>query len=97
MAHNLRVPAHFGIRTERYKLLFFYGSSPLGESKTPAAWELYDLENDPGEMKNQFTNPEYRDIVVDLKQQPWETRETLNETDAKYPEVQKIIDAHKAD
>lgn len=97
MAHNLRVPAHFGIRTQRYKLVFFYGRLVNGKSPTPAAWELYDLQNDPHEMKNQFTNSEYRDVVADLKQQLWDTRATLNETDKKYPNIQKIIDAHKAD
>ena len=56
-----RVPAHFGIRTERYKLIFFYGCTPTGEAKTPAAWEFYDLENDPCEMHNQYANAEYAD------------------------------------
>jgi len=32
------VHRHYGVRTERYKLIYFYG---LKE------WELYDLKNDP--------------------------------------------------
>jgi arylsulfatase A-like enzyme len=95
MAHSLRVPAHFGIRTERYKLIFFYGCTPTGENATPAAWELYDLQNDPSEMHNQYTNPEYTAIVARLKQQLWKTRAALNESDRNYPEVQAIIDAHR--
>jgi len=95
MAHNLRVPAHFGIRTERYKLIFFYGCTPTGGQKTPAAWELYDLQTDPSEMQNQYANPEYAEVVTSLKRQLWKTRSALNETDRNYPQVQAIIDAHK--
>lgn len=96
MAHNLRVPAHFGIRTERYKLLFFYGCTPTGEQRTPAAWELYDLKIDPNEMHNQYANPEYAEIIAGLKQQLWKTRAALNETDRNYPKLQAIIDTHSA-
>ena len=95
MAHNLRVPAHFGIRTERYKLIFFYGCTPSGRQKTPAAWELYDLQKDPYEMQNVYDNPEYADVVSALTRELWKTRSALNETDSKYPAVQEIIDANK--
>ena len=95
MAHNLRVPAHFGIRTSRFKLAFFYGSTPTGEAKTPAAWEMYDLQNDPFEMRNQYGNAEYAEVVTALKQQLWQTRQKLQETDADYPEVQAIIEANR--
>ena len=30
-------------------------------------WELYDLEKDPHEMKNQIDNPEYADVVKDMR------------------------------
>ena len=39
-----KVQPHYGIRTERYKLIHFYYSMD--------EWELYDLENDPQEMNN---------------------------------------------
>jgi N-acetylglucosamine-6-sulfatase len=94
MAHNLRVPAHFGIRTERHKLIFFYGCTPSGKVKTPAAWELYDLKTDASEMHNQYANPEYAEVVADLKRQLRETRAALKETDENYPHVQAVIDAH---
>jgi len=95
MAHTLRVPAHFGIRTERYKLIFFYGCTPMGGQKTPTAWELYDLKSDPFEMQNQYANPEYAETVAALKRQLWRTRSGLNETDQNYPQIQAVIDAHK--
>lgn len=42
-----RVLPHFGIRTERYKLICFYE----GSSKS---WELFDLQTDPDEMVNLY-------------------------------------------
>jgi arylsulfatase A-like enzyme len=100
MHGQLRVPAHFGIRTSDYKLIFFYGrhygttmprwSMPA----SPAAWELYDMKNDPQESTNLYGRPEYDDVVAKLKQRLAKLRAELDETDEKYPEIQKIIDAH---
>ena len=39
-----KVQPHYGIRTERYKLIHFYYSMD--------EWELYDLQRDPNEMNN---------------------------------------------
>jgi N-acetylglucosamine-6-sulfatase len=94
MAHNLAVPAHFGIRSERYKLVFFYGCAPNGKNRTPAAWEFYDLEKDPHEMHNQYGNPEYGKIIAEMKLELKSTRTDLNETDKKYPAIQEIINAN---
>jgi arylsulfatase A-like enzyme len=94
MAHRLAVPAHFGIRGERYKLIFFYGSDPKGGGRTPADWEFYDLEKDPFEMKNQYSNPEYRETIARMKVELKKTRERLNETDKKYPKIREIIESN---
>jgi len=100
MHGQLRVPAHFGIRTNDYKLIFFYGRHygstipKWGMEETPVAWELYDMKNDPQESTNLYGRPEYKDVAAKLKQQLAKLRTELNETDRKYPEIQKIIDAH---
>jgi len=94
LAHALQVPGHFGIRGERYKLIFFYGCTPSGGRQTPAAWEFYDLKTDPSEMKNEYENPKYKKIIADMKVELKKTREELNETDKKYPKIQEIIDAN---
>jgi N-acetylglucosamine-6-sulfatase len=94
MAHNLAVPAHFGIRSDRYKLIFFYGITPQGKQPTPAAWEFYDLEKDPHEMLNQYANPAYKELIADMKIKLKATRTELNENDEKNPAVQAIIDAN---
>ncbi len=86
-------PAHYGIRTKRYKLIFFYGL-PLGMSgadKQPAkvGWELYDLEADPYEMKNVYEEPAYADAVQRLKKELLRLKRELGDTDEKYPELMK--------
>lgn len=53
------VKRHYGIVTEKYKLVHFYYD--IDE------WELYDREKDINEMNNVFYNPEYAEIVKDLK------------------------------
>jgi arylsulfatase A-like enzyme len=55
------VPRHYGIRTERYKLMHFY---QFGEE-----WELYDLETDPDELTNIYGRNEYAQLSFDLKNQ----------------------------
>ena len=94
LAHQLKVPAHFGVRSERYKLIFFYGHNykKRGPKPTPVAWEFYDLENDPHEMNNQYKNPEYKTIITKMKDQLQQTRKQLNETDINYPNLKNIIE-----
>jgi arylsulfatase A-like enzyme len=53
------VKRHYGVRTKRYKLIHFYND--IDE------WELYDLREDPKEMKNVFDDPAYANIVKELK------------------------------
>lgn len=54
--HNVYV--HYGVRTQRYKLIYFY---------TLDEWEFYDLEKDSNEMMNQIDNPAYADEVTRLR------------------------------
>ncbi len=64
-------PAHFGIRTERYKLALFYGQSRTkrqrDEMKYPPGWEFYDLKKDPREDHNAINDPKYQAIIKQLK------------------------------
>ena len=67
--HN--VCAHYGVRTLRYKLIYYYGD-PLGQEgavgpKTEPEWELFDLEKDPCEMNSVYADPEYAEVVAELK------------------------------
>ncbi len=56
-----RVQPHYGVRTDRYKLIHYYYNIDT--------WEFFDLESDPNELTNQYNNAEYADIIEDLKKE----------------------------
>ena len=60
-----RVAAHDGIRTETHKLMYFPGTG---------TWNLFDLENDPDEMKSVHTHPAYFDVFQQMKHRYAELR-----------------------
>lgn len=67
------VPAHYGIRTERWKLIYYY-NQPLGmtgsfANNMPPEWELFDMKNDPREMHNLYSDPKHAQLIEHLKQQ----------------------------
>jgi N-acetylglucosamine-6-sulfatase len=51
---------HQALRTDRYKLITY-----PGKNLSP---ELYDLENDPGEMVNRAADPDYASVLDDMQQ-----------------------------
>jgi arylsulfatase A-like enzyme len=61
-----QVWAHYGIRTLKHKLIYYYGEA-LGTSgstdlSTPKTWELFDLEADPYELVNRYDDPAKEDV-----------------------------------
>lgn len=70
--HAIR-PAHIGVRTDRYKLVYYYGQR-LGMTDsddfdfTPA-WDFYDLEKDPKENHNAYNDKEYAPIIKKMKEE----------------------------
>lgn len=64
--------AHYGIRTDRYKLIYFYNDG-LGLPGTrrnlfSPEWELYDLQEDPAELTNVAHDPAYAQVRAELEQ-----------------------------
>ena len=55
------VKRHYGVRTQRYKLIHFYYD--IDE------WELYDLQEDPQEMNNLYGQSAYEEITASLKKE----------------------------
>lgn len=56
-------PPHFGLRTDTYKLAYFYDLGEKGE------WELYNIIEDPNEVNNLLAkeyNGKYKDIKTEL-------------------------------
>lgn len=55
-----RVLPHYGVRTDRYKLICFYE----GAAKS---WELFDLKKDPDELFNLIGQPRHQKRISGLK------------------------------
>ena len=54
------VERHYGLRTDRYKLMHFYEQGD---------WELYDLKRDPYELTSAYGDPTYAGEVAGLKEE----------------------------
>ena len=90
MAHHDN-PAHIGMRTKRYKLIYFYGCNYQGEYQTPAGWELYDMINDPQETKNIYDDPKSIKVVKSLKAWMEKLRKKVGDDGSHYPACEKIV------
>jgi arylsulfatase A-like enzyme len=64
------VEPHYGVRSERYKLIYFNRID---------AWELYDLETDPRELKSVYDDPEYAKVVAQMKTRLGELRKQYHD------------------
>ena len=69
--HSVR--ANRGIRTERWKLIHYY-------DQTPAEFELYDLEKDPGERENLYGRKEHAELTRKLLARIQELRQETGDT-----------------
>lgn len=70
-----KVAKHIGVRTDRYKLIYFY------ENKE---WELYDLEKDKSEINNLYGNPAYTKVQAMMM-------EKLKEVKERYRDPEPVI------
>lgn len=68
------VKRHYGIRTDRYKLIHFY--QDIDE------WELYDLLKDPREMNNLYNDPSYTVVIAELKSNLVKLQKQYQDTEA---------------
>ena len=70
-----RAPAHYGYRTDRYKLIYFYndglGIVGSGPFTYPPEWELYDLHQDPNELRNVHRDPAYAAVRDEMTRSMW--------------------------
>ena len=68
--HSPDRPAHFGVRSHRYKLIYYYGQAldmkSANPKSTPPSWEFYDLATDPKEQTNHMNNPDYRKAIEQM-------------------------------
>ncbi len=68
------VKRHYGVSTDRYKLIHFYNDIDT--------WELYDLESDPREMNNIYGKQGTEQITKDLREQLVKLQKQYNDTTA---------------
>ena len=75
-----KVQPHYGVRTERYKLIHYYYN--MNE------WELFDLDNDKDELNNLYGKDGYNNITEDLK-------EKLKKLQSKYKDDMSLEEMRK--
>ncbi|MDN4599493.1 sulfatase family protein [Leifsonia virtsii] len=92
-----KAPAHYGYRSDRYKLIYYYndglGLPGTGPFTYPPEWELYDLHTDPHELRNVYDDPGYADIREDLKRRMWQEQQRLQDAPHPSQPVPEGVDA----
>ena len=68
--HN--VPKHYGVRTDQYTLAYLYQTDE---------WELYDLKQDPQQIRSVYADPTYAKTVVALKAELARLRQQFKDSD----------------
>jgi arylsulfatase A-like enzyme len=68
--HNTR--AHYGIRTETHKLIYYWKKDQ---------WELFDLRNDPEELRNIYSDEQQKEVVAKLKAEMYRLKKELKDDD----------------
>jgi arylsulfatase A-like enzyme len=80
-----RVRPHYGVITDRYTLVHFYKPEAWSKDQTEIAtipndyWELFDRQNDHGEMRSVFGDPVYAEVQTNLMQEVFRQRARLKE------------------
>jgi len=78
-SHQPERPSHYGVRTDSYKLIYYYGLIRMGR-RPDDCWEFYDLKTDPHERKNQIDNPEYKGVIAPFKRLLGDLRTAYKDT-----------------
>ena len=75
-----RVQPHYGIRTGRYKLIYF---NKIDQ------WELFDLEKDPRELSNVYADAANAGLVIKLKDELSRLKKEMKDDDQFAKELPK--------
>jgi len=89
-------PAHFGVRNQRYKLMFMYGmhidpNNSKAKISKPS-WEFYDLQKDPKESRNLYNDSEYVEVIKEMKQELMDLRNQYGDKDEEYPKLNELLE-----
>jgi hypothetical protein len=92
--HSPVRPAHLGVRSGENKLIYYYGDglnkSSTSKTKTPVAWEFYDLVSDPYELINQFNNPKYKSEVNKMHAELIKQKNLAKDYETIIPKIDEI-------
>ena len=77
------VQPHYGIRTDRFKLIHFYYDMDI--------WEFYDLNDDPQELNNLIDSKDHKTIIDELKRDLYELKNEYG-NDLSLEELREISD-----
>ncbi|MFD6178941.1 MULTISPECIES: sulfatase family protein [unclassified Isoptericola] len=76
-------PAHYGYRDRRYKLVYYYndgmGLPGAGWPTFPGEWELFDLHDDPDELRNVADDPAYAEVRARLEVALWRAQAAVGD------------------
>lgn len=78
---NTGLPPHYGVRSDRYKLIRF----PLSNE-----WELFDLKEDPHEMNSVYANPAYATVAAHMKQELERLKRELKIPEGELPSPENV-------
>ena len=92
--HSPVRPAHLGVRSNKNKLIYFYGEG-LNKKNTSKitsekAWEYYDLVKDPFELKNEIYNPKYKNEILKLHKELIKQKELARDKETLIPKINEI-------
>ena len=76
------VKRHYGISTQRYKLIHFYYD--IDE------WEMFDLKSDPKELRNVYNNPAYKTVRDEMHMRLKKIMFKYKDSDAKADSILKL-------
>ena len=89
--HEVKRPAHLGIRSKNHKLIYIYGDglnkSGVNFEKTSPYWEFYDLTIDPMENKNRINSANYEDVINKLHKQLLFEKELVKDFELEIPNL----------
>jgi arylsulfatase A-like enzyme len=90
-----KAPAHYGYRDHRHKLIYYYndglGLAGTGPSTYAGEWELYDLVEDPAELRNVAHDPAHAGVFADLRRRLRAAQEACG--DAPHPGEPALVGA----
>ncbi len=91
--HN--VYAHYGIRTHTHKLIYYYADA-LGQAgaidvRHEPEWELFDLQQDPLELRNVYHERAYAEVARALTAQLGQLQAAVGDTPYDHPSAQGVF------